>query len=47
MLRLENVSYVVEENGVKVRFDSMATYPIMEGTRCRGVVVESESENKN
>lgn len=33
----------VEENGVAVRLDCLATYPVMEGTVCRGVVVESES----
>ena len=31
----------VIENGVKVRFDSLATYPIMEDNHCNGVTVES------
>lgn len=31
----------VLDNGVKIRFDSLATYPVMEGNICRGVVVES------
>lgn len=31
----------LEENGVKMRFDSLATYPEMEGSVCKGVIVES------
>lgn len=31
----------VLDNGVKIRFDSLATYPVMEGNVCKGVVVES------
>ena len=31
------------KNGVKIRLDSRATYPVMEGNVCRGIVVESVS----
>ncbi len=31
----------VEESGVKLRFDTLATYPVMQGNLCQGVVVES------
>ena len=33
----------LEDNGVAIRVDSLATFPVMEGNICRGVVVESES----
>ena len=33
----------LEDNGVSIRVDSLATFPVMEGNICRGVVVESES----
>ena len=33
----------VVKNGVTVRFDSRATYPVMEGNVCTGVIVESVS----
>ena len=33
----------VLENGVNVRFDSRATYPVMEGNICKGIIVESAS----
>lgn len=33
----------VLENGVMLRFDTLATYPVMEENRCLGVVVESVS----
>lgn len=31
----------VEDNGVKIRFDSLVTVPVMENGICKGVVVES------
>ncbi len=31
----------VLENGVKLRFDTYATYPVMEGNHCKGVICES------
>lgn len=31
----------VLDNGVKIRFDSLATYPVMENRVCKGVIVES------
>ncbi len=31
----------VLENGVKLLFDTYATYPVMEGTHCKGVICES------
>lgn len=31
----------VLKNGVEIMFDTLATYPVMEGTRCVGVVVEN------
>ena len=31
----------MEENGVEVLFDALATYPEMEGGHCRGVIVET------
>ena len=31
----------VIENGVKIRFDSLATYPVMNNNVCEGVIVES------
>lgn len=31
----------VIENGVKIRFDSLATYPVMNDNMCEGVIVES------
>jgi len=31
----------VIENGVNLRFDSLATYPVMNGNLCEGVIVES------
>lgn len=31
----------VLDNGVKIRFDSLATYPVMEENICKGVIVES------
>jgi len=31
------------ENGVHLRFDTLATYPVMEGRRCSGVITESVS----
>ncbi|MBQ2615051.1 MAG: FAD-dependent oxidoreductase [Clostridia bacterium] len=31
----------VIENGVQIRFDSLATYPVMNGNVCEGVIVES------
>ena len=31
----------VLENGVKLRFDTYATYPVMEGKHCKGVICES------
>lgn len=31
----------VLDNGVKIRFDSLATYPVMEKGICKGVIVES------
>lgn len=33
----------VLQNGVHLRFDTLATYPVMEGNHCSGVVVESAS----
>ena len=33
----------VRENGVDIRFDTMAVYPIVENGRCHGVVCESVS----
>ncbi|MBE7060591.1 MAG: FAD-dependent oxidoreductase [Ruminococcaceae bacterium] len=33
----------VLESGAKIRFDSRATYPVMEGNVCKGVIVESAS----
>lgn len=33
----------LEDNGVTIRVDSLATFPVMEGNLCRGIVVESES----
>ena len=30
----------VLDNGVKIRFDSLATYPVMENRVCKGVIVE-------
>lgn len=34
---------LVTENGVKLRFDTYATYPVMEGHHCTGVICESIS----
>ncbi len=31
----------VLDNGVHLRFDTLATYPVMEGNQCKGVVCES------
>ena len=31
----------VLKNGVELRFDTLATYPVMDGKKCTGVVVES------
>lgn len=31
----------VLDNGVKIRFDSLATYPVMQDNICKGVIVES------
>ncbi|MBR4720454.1 MAG: FAD-dependent oxidoreductase [Clostridia bacterium] len=33
----------VLENGVNIRFDSRATYPVMDGNICKGIIVESVS----
>ncbi len=33
----------LEDNGVSIRIDTLATFPVMEDTVCRGVVVESVS----
>ena len=33
-------NYVIK-NGVNVRFDSLATYPVMENNICKGIIVES------
>ena len=31
----------VTDNGVSLRFDTLATHPVMEGGRCKGLIVES------
>lgn len=33
----------VLDNGANLRLDTLATYPVMDGTRCTGVIVESVS----
>ena len=33
---------ILKKNNVDIRLDSLATYPVMEGKHCRGVVVETK-----
>jgi len=34
---------LLRKNGIEIRFDTMATYPVMEGNICRGIVAETVS----